>query len=61
LTLSIIIVSYNVSDYLRQCLSAIYDSTIIDQTEIIVIDNEKVEGVSSHKELLNISKWYSSA
>ncbi|MBT3250254.1 MAG: glycosyltransferase [Candidatus Marinimicrobia bacterium] len=43
MTLSIIIVSYNVSDYLRQCLSAIYDSTIIDQTEIIVIDNDSFD------------------
>ena len=43
LTLSIIIVSYNVSDYLRQCLSAIYASTIIDDTEIIVIDNDSFD------------------
>ena len=37
--LSVIIVSYNVCDYLRQCLASIYKSDIIQNIEIIVIDN----------------------
>lgn len=37
--LSIIIISYNVCTYLRQCLSSIYSSNIIDEFEIIVVDN----------------------
>ena len=37
--LSIIIVSYNVSNYLRQCIKSIFDSDIKDELEIIIVDN----------------------
>ena len=37
--LSIIIVSYNVSSYLRQCLLSIYQSNQFGSFEVIVIDN----------------------
>ncbi len=39
MNLSIIIVSYNVSSYLRQCLQSIYQSNKPGTFEIIVIDN----------------------
>ena len=38
--LSVIIVTYNVSDYLRQCIRSIQSSSIsLDEVEIIIIDN----------------------
>ena len=37
--LSIIIVSYNVSSYLRQCLLSIYQSNQFGSFEVIVVDN----------------------
>ena len=37
--LSIIIVSYNVSRYLRQCINSIYQSDINSDFELIVVDN----------------------
>ncbi len=37
--LSIIIVSYNVSSYLRQCLQSIFKSNEFGTFEIIVVDN----------------------
>ncbi len=37
--LSIIIVSYNVSRYLRQCINSIYQSDINSNFELIVVDN----------------------
>ena len=37
--LSIIIVSYNVSNYLRQCLQSVLTSNIFGSFEIIVVDN----------------------
>ena len=43
--LSIIIVSYNVKDYLRQCLRSIYNTDLKeDSFEIIVIDNDSYDG-----------------
>ena len=39
MNLSIIIVSYNVANYLRQCLLSIYKSNNFGTFEIIVIDN----------------------
>ena len=39
LKLSIIIVSYNVRTYLRQCLSSIYLTANIQDLEVIVVDN----------------------
>jgi hypothetical protein len=39
LNLSIIIVSYNVGGYLRQCLQSIFQSDEINTYEVIVIDN----------------------
>ena len=37
--LSIIIVSYNVCSYLRQCLYSIYQTVNIQDIEVIVVDN----------------------
>ena len=37
--ISIIIVSYNVRDLLRECLASIYDYTLETSFEIIVVDN----------------------
>ena len=37
--LSIIIVSYNVCSYLRQCLHSIYQTANINDIEVIVVDN----------------------
>ena len=43
MTLSIIIVSYNVKSYLRQCLNSILASTGISQFEVIVVDNHSFD------------------
>jgi len=43
LKLSIIIVSYNVRSYLRQCLKSIYRNTGVEQMEIIVVDNDSFD------------------
>ncbi len=42
--ISIIIVSYNVRDFLRQCLRSIEDATKNLKTEIFVVDNRSVDG-----------------
>ena len=43
--LSIIIVSYNVKDYLKQCIRSIYRSDLNSNLfEIIVIDNDSHDG-----------------
>lgn len=42
--ISIIIVSYNVRDFLRQCLRSIKDATKNLITEIFVVDNRSVDG-----------------
>ena len=43
--LSIIIVSYNVKDYLRQCLRSIYRSDLNNNSfEVIIIDNDSHDG-----------------
>ena len=56
--LSIIIVNYNVSDYLRQCLKSVYNSKGIDNFEVIVVDNfshdNSVEMVKSEYPNVNI-------
>ena len=41
--ISVIIISYNVKSYLRQCLKSIYDSKLESQVEVIVIDNDSFE------------------
>ena len=43
MTLSIIIVSYNVKSYLRQCLNSILVSRDLDKIEVIVIDNHSFD------------------
>jgi len=43
-TLSIIIVNYNVKEYLSQCLSSIYKSKVSFSYEIIVVDNNSSDG-----------------
>ena len=43
MTLSIIIVSYNVKSYLRQCLNSILASRDVDKIEVIVIDNHSFD------------------
>ncbi len=40
---SLIIVSYNVSGYLRQCLKSVWQSSIKDQLEVIVVDNHSFD------------------
>ena len=43
--LSIIIVSYNVKDYIKQCIRSIYRSGLSENSfEIIVIDNDSHDG-----------------
>ena len=43
--LSIIIVSYNVKDYVKQCIRSIYNSTLDSSSyEIIVVDNDSHDG-----------------
>lgn len=44
MTLSIIIVSWNVKDYLRQCLQSIHEQTHDIDYEIIVVDNASHDG-----------------
>ena len=46
LNLSIIIVSYNVKNYLRQCINSIYSSKNINNFEVIVIDNHSFDDSS---------------
>jgi O-antigen biosynthesis protein len=41
--LSIIIISYNVKSYLRQCLKSIYNSKINIPFEIIIVDNDSFD------------------
>ena len=41
--LSVIIVSFNVKSYLRQCLHSVLESTLIDNMEVIVIDNHSFD------------------
>ena len=41
--LSVIIVSFNVKSYLRQCLHSVLESTLIDNIEVIVIDNHSFD------------------
>lgn len=43
---SIIIVTWNVKDFLRQCLNSVYKETKDIQIEVIVIDNASVDGTS---------------
>ena len=45
--LSIIIVSYNVCDYLQKCIKSIFDAKINHAFEIIVIDNNSTDESSS--------------
>ena len=42
--LSIIIVSYNTHDLLRQCLSAVWDATEGIESEVVVVDNGSSDG-----------------
>ncbi|NDB34660.1 MAG: glycosyltransferase, partial [Flavobacteriia bacterium] len=39
MTLSVIIVNYNVAYFLEQCLNAVYRSKGVDSMEVIVVDN----------------------
>ena len=41
--ISIIIVNYNVKDYLSQCIDSINKSVIDEQFEIIIVDNNSSE------------------
>ena len=53
--ISIIIINYNVSKYLKSCIESIYDSDIKSQFEIIVIDNNSTESLDADL-LLNNKK-----
>ena len=44
LTVSVIIVNYNVKDYLANCLNSIQNSNYGGHVEIIVIDNSSYDG-----------------
>ena len=41
--LSVIIVSFNVKSYLRQCLNSVLATNAIDEFEIIVVDNHSFD------------------
>ena len=43
--ISIIIVNYNVSKYLKSCIDSIYESDITSPFEIIIIDNNSTEAL----------------
>ena len=43
MNLSVIIVSFNVKSYLRQCLNSVLASTQIDDFEVIVVDNHSTD------------------
>ena len=43
--ISIIIINYNVLDHLKSCLKSIYNSDILSEFEIIVIDNNSPEPI----------------
>jgi len=43
LNLSIIIVSYNVGSYLRQCLQSVFQSEVVTSYEVIVVDNYSLD------------------
>ena len=47
--LSIIIVSYNVCDFLRKCLKSIVDSKINHTYEIIIVDNNSTDEILLRK------------
>ncbi len=42
--LSVIIVNYNVKYYVEQCLNSVLASSIISDTEVIVLDNQSTDG-----------------
>jgi GT2 family glycosyltransferase len=42
--LSVVIVNYNVRHFLEQCLNAVYKASLSLKTEIIVVDNNSVDG-----------------
>ncbi|MBC8214055.1 MAG: glycosyltransferase [Candidatus Marinimicrobia bacterium] len=44
MTLSVVIISYNVKSFLRQCLKSILASKNIDSLEIVVVDNYSFDG-----------------
>ena len=59
--ISVIIVSYNVCGYLRNCLNSIYESKSIHPIEVIVVDNysgidKKDYHEEAEEESLNDSK-----
>ena len=43
-SVSIIIVNYNVKEFLIQCIDSIHQSNFFGNTEIIVIDNHSFDG-----------------
>src|SRR3989344_4610832 len=45
--LSIIIVSFNSKNYLKDCLDSLQKSTIVNKTEIIIIDNASSDGTGN--------------
>jgi len=44
--ISVIIVSYNVRDFLQQCLHSVYEASHNLNTEIFVVDNRSVDGTA---------------
>ena len=44
MTLSIIIVNYNVKSYLEQCLRSVWKATEGIQVEVFVVDNHSTDG-----------------
>ena len=47
--ISIIIVNYNVKDYLSQCIDSINKSIIDEQFEIIIVDNNSSEYIKENE------------
>ena len=42
--ISVVIVNYNVKYFIRQCLQSLFKSSIVNQLEVIIIDNNSKDG-----------------
>ncbi len=58
LKLSIVILTWNSEKLLRRCLSSICKNTALESYEIIIIDNNSVDGTRDFLKSLNSDKFY---